>query len=86
MNEKQLKDALKMGEDIIEGKVDIVALDNRSLELREKKQKGVKTQDESKSAQKPKSAADVIPNPSGRRARKARARKRMEEAEGKKSS
>jgi hypothetical protein len=44
MNNKQLKAAIKMGRYIANGKVDIVALDNKSLELRGKKQKSAKTQ------------------------------------------
>jgi hypothetical protein len=39
MDEKQLKAAIQLGKDIANGKVDIVPLDNRSLELRGKKQK-----------------------------------------------
>jgi hypothetical protein len=37
MDEKQLKSAIKMGRDIAGGKVDIVALNNRNLEIRGKK-------------------------------------------------
>jgi hypothetical protein len=39
MNEKQLKKAIELGNDIARGKIDIVPLDNRSLGLRGTKQK-----------------------------------------------
>jgi hypothetical protein len=49
MDEKQLKAAIKMGRDIADGKVELVGLDNRSLELRGKKQKRAKVKtDDSK--------------------------------------
>lgn len=48
MSDKQLKAAIEMGKDIANGKVDLVVLDNRSLELRGKKQKIPKGRETSK--------------------------------------
>lgn len=48
MSDKQLKAAIELGRDIANGKVDLVVLDNRSLELRGKKQKIPKGKETSK--------------------------------------
>ena len=82
MDEKQLKAAINMGNDIAKGEADIVALDNRSLELRGKKQKSTKSREErSEKVDKQVDSKDSVPasktkqTPQDRRTKKVMTRK-----------
>ena len=82
MDEKQLKAAIELGNNIAEGKADIVTLDNRSLELRGKKQKGVEPKN-SKSEANTESEVKTVEQKTTkqRRAKKSEVRKRTRAAE-----
>ena len=82
MDEKQLKAAIELGNNIAEGKADIVTLDNRSLELRGKKQKGVEPKN-SKSEANTESEVKAVEQKTTKqwRAKKSEVRKRTRAAE-----
>lgn len=78
MNEKQLRAAIRMGKDIADGKVDLAALDNKSLELRGKKQKGVNTKTDDLATKTGKESTSM----NGRQQRRSRAMKSRVEKTG----
>ena len=75
-----MKAAVKLGQDIADGKVDLVALDNRSLELRGKRPKGV--------SKKPNTKADTEPKQDSTKdlGEHGQARRKMAEKGGKRDA